>query len=51
MERAQLLLVAGDMRIKDLANYLGYDNFSYFTRVFSRVVGVSPTEFCSRERF
>jgi AraC-like DNA-binding protein len=50
MERAQLLLVAGNVRIKDLANYLGYDNFSYFTRLFRKVVGMSPTEFCSRGR-
>ena len=41
----QLLIEAPEMRIKDVATSVGYENESYFGTVFRRAEGVSPTRF------
>lgn len=45
MEKAQLLLVSGNMSIKEIAYMLSYDDLSYFNRLFKKNTGVSPTEY------
>jgi AraC-like DNA-binding protein len=36
--------------VKEIADELGYDDFSYFTRLFSKAVGMSPTAFLAKNR-
>lgn len=45
IEKAQLLLVTGDMPIKEIAFSLSYDDHSYFNRLFRKITGVSPLEY------
>ena len=38
----------GTENITQIATDLGYDNFYYFTKVFSKEYGCTPTEYASR---
>lgn len=42
MERAELLLLTTSMPAKQVARAVGYDDTSYFNRLFHRYVGLSP---------
>ena len=42
MEQAQLYFLITDKRIKDIAFSVGYNNVSYFNRIFKKYTGVSP---------
>lgn len=42
VERAQLLLVTEDMTVKEVAWRLGFDDHSYFIRLFKKVTGTTP---------
>ncbi|MGE5613203.1 MAG: response regulator transcription factor [Bacillota bacterium] len=44
IEKSQLLLKK-NMRIHEVAAQVGFSDPSYFTRVFKKIVGVSPTEY------
>ncbi len=48
IERAKALLLSKDIPLSDIAGLVGFEDQSYFTRVFSKVVGTSPGRF--RER-
>ncbi|MCM1123085.1 MAG: response regulator [Eubacterium sp.] len=43
MEAAQILLKTTALPISIIASKFGYDNFSYFSQAYRRVMGVSPT--------
>ena len=43
--RARELLSASRMKIKDIAQRVGYDSPSYFTQFFKRETGMSPQEY------
>lgn len=45
MERAEVLLVTTNTPVKLVAHEVGYDETSYFNRVFRQHVGVSPTRY------
>ncbi len=45
MEQAKNLLRANDVRVSDVAQAVGYDNFSYFSTLFKRYTGRTPNEF------
>ena len=45
IEKAQLMLYSKDTSIKNIAFELGFDDVSYFTRVFKRIAGVTPNEY------
>lgn len=45
MRRASELLVLSDSSISEIADSLGYGNFSYFARLFRKVYGVTPHEY------
>ena len=45
MERAELLLVTTDMSVRDIALRLGYDDHSYFIRLFCKTVGRTPLQY------
>lgn len=45
MEIAELMLVTTAQPIKSIADTLGYDDYSYFTRMFKKVAGVTPQQY------
>ncbi|MNJ94174.1 HTH-type transcriptional activator Btr [compost metagenome] len=47
---AKRLLYHSGKSVKEVADELGYDDFSYFTRIFTKTVGVSPTVFLAENR-
>ena len=40
--RAELLLITGDLPIKEIAYNLGYNDYSYFIRLFKKITGITP---------
>lgn len=45
IQKASQLLQEGDNKIKEVAHQLGYDDQYHFSRVFKKVMGVSPKKF------
>lgn len=45
MEKAMRLLASTENSVNSIANACGFDNFSYFTRVFKQATGVTPTQY------
>lgn len=45
MEKAQLLLVTTDQPVKSIADTLGYDDHSYFNRLFKKYAGLTPQQY------
>jgi AraC family transcriptional activator of pobA len=45
---AQRMLVQSNVSVSEVADYLGYDDYSYFSRVFKKNLGVSPSEFAEK---
>ncbi len=45
---ARNLLVSTDLPINTIADHVGYGNYSYFTRIFKKVTGVTPVEYRNR---
>lgn len=45
IEEAKLLLKNGDLSIKWIAESTGFDDAGYFTRIFKKIVGMTPTQF------
>ncbi|WP_134699229.1 AraC family transcriptional regulator [Ammoniphilus sp. YIM 78166] len=45
VDRAKELLILSDYRLKAVAESVGYQDEFYFSRVFKKIEGVSPTEF------
>lgn len=46
--RAKRLLVHTDLAIKEISDRLGIDDYAYFSRLFSKTTGVSPSVFRQR---
>lgn len=49
MHRAAQLLSETDLSIYDIINAVGYDNTSYFYRVFAKKYGMSPKEYRKKQ--
>jgi AraC-like DNA-binding protein len=45
IEKAQLMIIAGDQSMKDIAYRLSFENVSYFNRLFKRYTGVTPVHY------
>jgi AraC-like DNA-binding protein len=45
IEKSKQLLLRYDLRIADIVSMVGFEDHSYFTKVFKRIAGVSPTHF------
>ena len=45
MEKARLLLRETDLKVREIAARLGYDDPFYFSNVFKKCVGVSPEQY------
>ncbi len=50
MERACLLLDTTTLNISEVAESLGYDDPHYFSRLFKKVMGLSPARYRSQQR-
>ena len=48
--RAKRLLYYTNMSIKDIAIDLGYEDWAYFSRIFSKATNMSPTDFRAKYR-
>ena len=48
IEKSRELLLDGSISIADIAVMVGFEDQSYFTKVFRRTVGVSPGEYRRR---
>ena len=47
IERAKILIKSGEMSVSEIAELLGYSSIHYFSRVFKKKTGLSPTEYKS----
>ncbi|NLM75001.1 MAG: helix-turn-helix domain-containing protein, partial [Clostridiaceae bacterium] len=45
MEKAKELLRTTELKIYEVSKMVGYENIYYFSRIFSKVVGVSPKQY------
>ena len=45
IEQAKKLLMSPDIQISNVANQVGFDNFSYFSTVFKQTAGLTPRDF------
>lgn len=45
IEKGQLLLITEDITVKEVAYQLGYNDHSYFNRLFKKLVGQTPQEY------
>ena len=43
--RAEILLAGSSMTVKDIAYSVGYSDQMYFSRVFKKFTGSSPTQY------
>lgn len=50
MEEGKRLLEQGDMKIKEIAKQLGYEDSLYFSKVFKRATGMSPKDYIGRDQ-
>lgn len=46
LEKACALLQEGKLSVSEVAKAVGYDNFSYFSRLFKAKVGKTPKDYC-----
>jgi YesN/AraC family two-component response regulator len=45
MERAKYLLTSSSLKNYEIAEALGYNDHEYFSKVFKKSTGFSPTEY------
>jgi two-component system response regulator YesN len=45
MKKAREMLLSGNLKINDIAQRCGYDNPSYFNRLFKNIYGVTPKQY------
>ncbi|HEY0611972.1 MAG TPA: helix-turn-helix transcriptional regulator, partial [Chitinophaga sp.] len=50
VERAQSLLVNTDLPLAEIAAETGFENLSYFTRIFKEKAGQTPGEYKKNHR-
>ncbi len=48
MDEAKLLLLYGNMSISSVAEAVGYSSIYYFSRLFKKHIGITPSEFKNR---
>ncbi len=48
IEKSKALLIYGDLTLAEIALAVGFSDQSYYTKVFKRLVGVTPSEYRAR---
>lgn len=48
MDRARHLLASTAMTVKEVSNQVGYEDSAYFSRVFTKRFGITPSDYHSR---
>ncbi|BBB90922.1 MAG TPA: AraC family transcriptional regulator [Methylomusa anaerophila] len=48
IDKAKELIVEGDKKIKEVAQALGFTDEFYFSRIFKKIEGISPSKFYSK---
>jgi AraC family transcriptional regulator, transcriptional activator for feuABC-ybbA operon len=48
VDKAKEIIIEGDKKIKEVAQILGFTDEFYFSRIFKKIEGISPTEFYHR---
>jgi len=48
IDKAKELIIEGNKRVKDVAQALGFTDEFYFSRIFKRIEGISPSEYYSK---
>ena len=50
MERCELMLITTNMSVKNIASALGFEDFSYFNRIFKKIMGITPQQYRENHR-
>ena len=50
IDRAKELLAVSDMAVGDVAEAVGYSNFSYFSKIFRQFESCTPREYKLRKK-
>ena len=48
ISRAKTMLLEQDLKVYEVADQLGFESAFYFSKVFKKVVGMSPREFAQQ---
>jgi AraC-like DNA-binding protein len=48
IDKAKELIIEGNKKIKEIAGILGFTDEFYFSRIFKKIEGISPSEFYSK---
>lgn len=48
VDKAKELIIEGDKKVKEVSQILGFTDEFYFSRIFKKIEGISPTEFYRR---
>lgn len=48
IDKAKELIIDGNKKVKEVAQALGFTDEFYFSRIFKRIVGISPSEYYSK---
>mgnify|MGYP001577997910 FL=1 len=48
VDKAKELIIEGDKKVKEVAQILGFTDEFYFSRIFKKIEGISPSEFYHR---
>ncbi|GKX66672.1 AraC family transcriptional regulator [Inconstantimicrobium mannanitabidum] len=48
IDKAKELIIDGNKKVKEVANEVGFSDEFYFSRIFKKMEGISPTEFYSK---
>jgi len=48
IDKSKELLIEGNKKIKEVAKEMGFADEFYFSRIFKKTEGMTPSEFCSR---
>jgi YesN/AraC family two-component response regulator len=51
VEKAKMLLRKNELSITDIAMLVGYGDYSYFSRVFRKITGLSPREYREKKAY
>ena len=49
VQKACQYIELSDMKLSDIATVMGFDDAAYFTRIFTKVMGVTPSQYRSQE--